>query len=169
MVATAIMPSPFISYQKFYRSGFPRPSGFLGFWGSKNLRTVGEALYRKTRIWAGILCLLLGSVCAPVDERLRGESRRARSHARENRVDVRPWAQSPLEKMSGGQQVIGQIATLPRVSSPWSWRTVVHQGAGEKRFSVASPLLRAPTHQARCGCLPVTGIFVDGTSSPSHR
>src|SRR5262249_45613309 len=26
MVATAMMPSPFISYQKLYRSGFPGPS-----------------------------------------------------------------------------------------------------------------------------------------------
>src|SRR5215510_5587877 len=99
----------------------------------------------------------------------KGASLGERVHTHANRVDVRPWAQSPLEKMSGGQQVIGQIATLPRVSSPWSWRTVVHQGAGEKRFSVASPFLRAPTHQARSGRSPITGIFVDGTSSPSHR
>src|SRR5262249_9064855 len=167
MVATAMMPSPFISYQKLYRSGFPGPSGFLGFWGSKNLRTVGEALYRKTRISAGILCLLLGSVCAPVDERLRGESRRARSRTR-------------IGLMSGrGHNHLGENEWWPtshrpnRYAStslvPWSWRTVVHQGAGEKRFSVASPFLRAPAHQARSGRSPITGIFVDGTSSPSHR
>src|SRR5262249_38053127 len=126
MVATAMMPSPFISYQKLYRSGFPRPSGFLGFWGSKNLRTVGEALYRKTRIWAGILCLLLGSVCAPVKVKGRvSESAftRARIGLMSGRGHNHPWRKRVVAN-------IGQITTLPRVSSPWSWRTVVHQGPG---------------------------------------
>jgi hypothetical protein len=38
-----------------------------------------------------------------------------------------------------------------------------------ERFSVALLFHGRPAHQACPGRSPITGIFVDGTSSPSHR